>query len=84
MVATVDPDHLLSEGGLGYCCESVGEIADRVEMLHRDPALREAIGARARSYVSAEHRKERIIGQYTELISRLLSSQASAREAAQP
>jgi len=84
VVATVDPDHLLSEGGLGYCCESVGEIADRVEMLHRDPALREAIGARARSYVSAEHRKERIIGQYTELISRLLSSQASAREAAQP
>jgi glycosyltransferase involved in cell wall biosynthesis len=84
VIATVDPDHLVSEGGLGYYCETVEQIADRLEMLRRNPALREEIGARARSYVAAEHQKERIVAQYTELISSLLSGRARAHEAVRP
>ena len=47
-VATVDPDRLLSEGGLGFVCKDVDEIAARIELLHRDRRLLAEIGEQAR------------------------------------
>jgi len=70
-VATVDPDRLLSEGGLGFVCKDVDEIAARIELLHRDRRLLAEIGERARAYVASEHQRDGIVSRYRNLIASL-------------
>ena len=55
VVAFLDPDEVICRHQLGYHCSTVGEMAERVQQLCTDSALREQIGANARAYVEAYH-----------------------------
>jgi len=80
VVASVDPDGLLSARGLGLHCESVAEMAEAVRRLWQDAALRDAMGRRGREYVVAHHSLEAVAEQYLRLFGRL--GMRSAGEAA--
>jgi glycosyltransferase involved in cell wall biosynthesis len=71
VVASVDPDRLLSEHGLGYLCRDVNEMVGRIAFLRERPEVCAEIGARARAYVEAEHSPQRIVADYRRLLSAL-------------
>jgi glycosyltransferase involved in cell wall biosynthesis len=67
----VDPDGLLSGGGLGLCVDSAEQAAAAVARLKADAGLRQAIGVRAREHVMATHHLEVVMPQYAALFSAL-------------
>lgn len=54
-LAAVDPDELLSKGGLGEHVTVFDDLRSAVERWMADPALRRSAGARARRYVEERH-----------------------------
>ena len=58
VVSTVDPDGLIATGRLGYLGASDEEVARAIDRLDGEPAEREAIGQRARDYVTRHHSPE--------------------------
>jgi len=71
VVATVDPDGLLSERGLGWSCRTLEEMAARVRWLAGQPAVRAEVGARAREYVAVEHSADAVVARYVSLLESL-------------
>ena len=71
VVATVDPDELLSRDGLGiYACDLPG-LVEAVSTLLVSPQHRCEIGIRARALICKRHNREVVLDAYTKLISRL-------------
>jgi glycosyltransferase involved in cell wall biosynthesis len=54
-VSVVDPDGAAARGGGGLVVGDVATFVEAVRALAHDPARREAMGARARAHVAAEH-----------------------------
>jgi glycosyltransferase involved in cell wall biosynthesis len=69
----VNPDGLLTEGGLGMCFneDELKEAAQAIERLRSEPGLRREIGARARAYVSAVHDPDVVVPRYAALFRQL-------------
>ena len=51
----VDPDALLTKGGLGFCSFSVDRLKHDVSVLVRNSSLRDEIGHRARSFADGRY-----------------------------
>jgi glycosyltransferase involved in cell wall biosynthesis len=67
----IDPDGVIAGEGLGACTASLEETAEAVRRLMADPAGREAMGARARAYVRANHSLEVVGARYAEVLGTL-------------
>jgi glycosyltransferase involved in cell wall biosynthesis len=70
----VNPDGLLTQGGLGVCTVTIEEAAAALQELADEPARREAIGQRARAYAWEYHRPEAVLPRFEALFGRLLDS----------
>src|SRR6202050_2016777 len=57
---TVDPDHVLAQGGMGIAAGPPGALASAVRSLIIDPARRAEYAERARRYAMREHSLENI------------------------
>ena len=55
VVAFLDPDEVICRYHLGYHCSTEGEMAERVQQLCADGALRAQLGSGAREYVREHH-----------------------------
>lgn len=64
----VDPDLLLSQGGLGMVARSPGELQEVVRSLLADPERRKEIGAKARAYVEQEHDLKKAVDRLESLL----------------
>lgn len=64
----VDPDLLLSQGGLGVAAKSPDELAQAVRSLLTNPDRRREIGARARAFAEQEHDLGRVVDRLEKLL----------------
>lgn len=73
-ITTFDPDGVVAEHGLGYHCESIDEIAERLRLLLDSDNERRRIGAKAIGYVRDFHDPDKTADQlmnwFTELAGR--------------
>jgi glycosyltransferase involved in cell wall biosynthesis len=75
VVSTVDPDGVIGEHGIGFHCDGVTDSVRAVRVLCGDAAMREAMGARARAYVAANHSADMVLGRYERLLLQLASTE---------
>jgi len=68
VVATVDPDGIMSKYRLGYHCSSRLDMAQALDNVAADEALREQIGRRGREYVLQNHSEDRVINRVDEYL----------------
>jgi glycosyltransferase involved in cell wall biosynthesis len=87
----VGTDETVRDGETGYLVEldDAGALADRLEQLHRDPALRERLGARGRQVVEAEFDEAAIVRSLAThyrqlLLAKGLAAQASRLRTVEP
>jgi glycosyltransferase involved in cell wall biosynthesis len=71
VVATVNPDDLLTRKQLGIYCPTVAELAPAVARLFADKTARERIGARAREYIINYHSIDAIMESFQALLDKL-------------
>jgi len=74
----VDPDRLLSEGGLGFYSENFQNLCRDVGRLINDRQLRESIGEKACQYACEHHSIDKIGRQFRELLEMLHSTGSKA------
>jgi len=72
VVATVDPDRLLSTHGLGYYCQNTTQMAKRIREIVNDNTLQREIGRRCHTYVSENHSADRIGDQVDSFLRELI------------
>ncbi len=71
---SADPNHLLTQGGLGLLAHTADEAAAALRRLAADPAQRDAIGARGQAYVWETHRPEAVLPRLSGLLRALAGS----------
>ncbi len=72
VVATVDPDGVISANGLGYYCRNATQMVERIREIAEDDTSRGEIGRRGRAYVSKRHSPDRIGSQLDSLLRELI------------
>lgn len=55
----VDPDNLLTDAGMGFCCYDVDKLKEVILKLHTNIALRHEIVSRAKCYAMQNHSLEK-------------------------
>ncbi len=68
VVATVNPDNIMSEYGLGYHCTSRLDMTQALQNIAGDEALRAQIGQRGREYVLRNHSEDWVINRVDEYL----------------
>ena len=69
----VDPNRLLSAGGLGYCSHNIENLYYDVRRLIHDKQLRDLIGEKARNYACEYHSIDKVGKEFQELLNLLVS-----------
>lgn len=80
VVATCDPDGVISRHNLGFHCKSIAEMRGAIGRLREDRLLRHEIGKRAREYVRENHSLERVGNRLETLLKGLLGDGSPHRD----
>ncbi len=72
VVATVDPDGVISANGLGYHCRNAMQMAERIREITEGDTSRGEMGRRGRAYVSKHHSPGRIGSQLDSFLRELI------------
>jgi glycosyltransferase involved in cell wall biosynthesis len=80
---SVDPDHLLTQSGLGVCAGGdEWQMAHALELLLSDAARRQAMGDAAHTYVSKVHNASAVCERFEILVSSLVAGSRAADDLA--
>lgn len=66
VVATCDPDGLITGRKLGFTGQSVSELSNAIDSLAESPALRREIAANSRAYFRERHTPDRAMQEFVE------------------
>ena len=70
---SADPDSLVYDNGLGFvACGDINTLANEIKLLYNDTDWIEATGKKCAAHLLREHNREKIIEQWSELLSDLL------------
>ena len=72
VVATCDPDEVISRHGLGYHCQTIAQFVEAISAVTSSADLQQQIGQRARSHVEVHHSEEAVCGGLDALLRRLI------------
>jgi glycosyltransferase involved in cell wall biosynthesis len=78
-VTSVDPDGVITRGGMGEVATEFPRMLEAVRRMLADPELRRAAGARARAYVESHHGPERVYGQLAGVLDPLVAAGRARR-----
>jgi glycosyltransferase involved in cell wall biosynthesis len=78
-VSAVDPDGVAERHGLGEVAGSIEQLARAVAATMAAPALRRALGARAREYVERHHGPDRTFDRLAVLLDRVIEREGPSR-----